>query len=139
MNHCCATEWLQTTKHNFYLLSDVLIRPKQRLFGQIKSRYFVYLRWLFVQLNENALSRAQVGGFNNAVEEAIGNRRKGSGTPGIVHRRAGLGYIGDAVLQLNEHVRTVVHAQSIAGAQILIDPHPHERHGIAAVPGALLT
>ena len=36
-------------------------------------------------------------------------------------------HIGDAVFELHEHVGTVVEAQAIARAQVLVDPHPHNR------------
>ena len=45
----------------------------------------------------------------------------------VVERHAELGDVGDAVLELREHVGAVVDAQPVAGAQVLIDPHPHRR------------
>ena len=44
----------------------------------------------------------------------------------VVQRPAVLGDVGDAVLELHEHVGAVVDAQPVAGAQVLIDPHPHD-------------
>ena len=47
---------------------------------------------------------------------------------GIVERLAGLGDVGDPVLELHEHVGTVVDAETVAGAQVLVDPHAHGGH-----------
>ena len=47
--------------------------------------------------------------------------------PGSLSDRAVLGHVGDAVLELHEHVRAVVDAQPVAGAQVLVDPHAHGR------------
>ena len=49
--------------------------------------------------------------------------------PGSFSGRAGLGDVGDAVLELGEHVVAVVDAQTVAGAQVLIDPDAHGGHG----------
>ena len=43
----------------------------------------------------------------------------------VVERVAVLGHVGDAVLELHEHVGAVVDAQAVAGAEVLVDPHPH--------------
>ncbi len=43
----------------------------------------------------------------------------------IVEHLAALGDVGDAVLELHEHVGTVVDAQPVTGAQVLVDPHTH--------------
>ena len=50
-----------------------------------------------------------------------------AGAARIVEWHAELGDVGDAVLELGEHVGAVVDAQPVAGAQVLIDPHPHRR------------
>src|SRR5262249_55183435 len=44
---------------------------------------------------------------------------------GVVERPTGLGDVGDPVLELGEHVRAVVDAQAVAGAEVLIDPDTH--------------
>src|SRR5690606_5753582 len=44
---------------------------------------------------------------------------------GVVQGPAALGHVGDAVLELDEHVGAVVEAQAVTGAQVLVDPHPH--------------
>ena len=59
--------------------------------------------------------------------------------PGSLSGYAALGDVGDAVLELHEHVGAVVDAQAVARAQVLIDPHPHAirryRHA-RRVPGS---
>ena len=45
--------------------------------------------------------------------------------PGSFERVTALGDVGDAVLELDEHVVAVVDAQPVAGAQVLVDPHAH--------------
>ncbi len=53
------------------------------------------------------------------------NPRKAAGSTGVVQRRAGLCDIGNAVLELHEHIGTVIDAQTVTGAQVLVDPHVH--------------
>ena len=57
-----------------------------------------------------------------------GTRASEPEPPGIVQRAARLGDVGDAVLELGEHVVAVVDAQAVAGAQVLVDPHAHGGH-----------
>ena len=64
--------------------------------------------------------------------------RQAARAAGIVQRRAVLGHVGDAVLELHEDVGAVVEAEPVAGAQVLIDPHPHDAvHVPVGVPGGL--
>ena len=58
----------------------------------------------------------------------LGTLGEAPGAARIVEQLADLGHVGDAVLELDEHVRAVIEAQAVAGAQVLVDPHPHERH-----------
>jgi oligopeptidase B len=44
----------------------------------------------------------------------------------IVEDVVALDHVSDPVLQLGEHVGTMVDAQSVAGAQVLVDPYPHD-------------
>jgi hypothetical protein len=53
------------------------------------------------------------------------DRRQTAGPTRVVECHPVLGDVRDAVLQLHEHVVAVVDAQPVAGAQILVDPHPH--------------
>ena len=43
----------------------------------------------------------------------------------IVEHLARLGHVGDAVLELDEDVGAMVEAETVAGAQVLVDPHAH--------------
>ena len=52
-------------------------------------------------------------------------RGRGTGAAGVVERGPGLLDVGDAVLELGEDVGTVVDAQPVAGAEVLVDPDPH--------------
>ena len=55
--------------------------------------------------------------------------------PGSFSGRPRLGHVGDAVLELDEHVGAVVDAQAVAGAQVLVDPDAHgARHRSGRAP-----
>ncbi len=60
--------------------------------------------------------------------------RQAARPTGIVEHLAALGDIRDAVLELHEHVGTVVDAQTVTGAQVLVDP---DTHGAETVPLAV--
>ena len=47
--------------------------------------------------------------------------------PGSLSGQSGLPDVGDSVLELQEDVRAVVDAESVARAQVLVDPDAH-RH-----------
>ena len=57
--------------------------------------------------------------------EAEGDDRETAGTAGIVEHHALLLDVRDAVLEQREDFGSVVGAQAVARAQVLIDPHPH--------------
>jgi hypothetical protein len=78
-----------------------------------------------VELDEDALAGAGLGGVDGGLDVAHGDPGEGSGAPGVVERRAGLADVGDPVLELGEDVRTVVDAQPVARAEVLIDPDTH--------------
>ena len=42
---------------------------------------------------------------------------------------AGLGDVGDPVLELHEDVGAVIDAQSVPRAEVLVDPHAHDEQG----------
>ena len=48
-----------------------------------------------------------------------------SRSTGVVEDLATFDDVGDAVLELHEDVRAVIDAESITGAQVLVDPHSH--------------
>ena len=80
-----------------------------------------------VDLDEDALPRAGLGGVDDLLHPAHRHPRQRAGAAGVVERPAALVHVGDAVLELEEHVGAVVDAQAVAGAQVLVDPHPHGR------------
>jgi oligopeptidase B len=79
-----------------------------------------------IELDEDALAGAGEGGIDNGLVVALAHKGEAAGTTGIVQGDAVLGNVGNAVLKLDEHVGAVVEAQPIAGAQVLVDPHPHD-------------
>ena len=48
------------------------------------------------------------------------------GPTGVVLGSAVRRDVGDPVVEEHEHLGAVVDAQPVTGAEILIDPHPHE-------------
>ncbi len=78
-----------------------------------------------VELDEDALAGAGLGGVDGGLDVAHGDPGEGSGAAGVVERGAGLGDVGDPVLELGEDVGTVVDAQPVARAEVLVDPDTH--------------
>ena len=78
-----------------------------------------------IELDEDALTRTNFGGLHDREMIALFDSRETSRTAGIVQRNATLGHVGNSVFQLHEHVRAVVDAQAVTGAQVLVDPHAH--------------
>jgi oligopeptidase B len=56
---------------------------------------------------------------------AFAHPRQAARSAGIVEHLAALDDIGDAVLELHEHVGAVIDTQAVTGAEVLIDPHTH--------------
>ena len=80
-----------------------------------------------VDLDEDALAGAGLGGVDHLLHHgAAGTRASEPDPPGSFSGAARFRDVGDAVLELGEHVVAVVDAQAVAGAQVLVDPHPHE-------------
>jgi len=52
-------------------------------------------------------------------------RPMAAGPTRIVEHLACLGHVGDAVLQLDEDVGAMIEAKTVAGAEVLVDPHAH--------------
>ena len=77
-------------------------------------------------VDEDAFARAIQCGVDHRLLVARVDSRQAATAAGIVEHPLALGHVGDAVLQLHEHVGAVIDAQSVAGAQVLVDPHPHE-------------
>src|SRR4051794_4312285 len=73
-----------------------------------------------VELEEDALARAVVGGDDDCglvAREDIGDAL---GTAGVVlHATIGVDDVGDAVLEEDEHLGAVIRAETVAGAEVL--------------------
>ncbi len=78
-----------------------------------------------VDLDEDALSGAALGSVDGVLHASNGDTGQGSGSAGIVEGTGPLVHVGDAVLELHEHVGAVIDAQAIPGAEVLVDPDAH--------------
>jgi hypothetical protein len=78
-----------------------------------------------VELDEDALAGAGLGGVDRRLDMTNGDPRERTGAAGIVERGAGLADVGDPVLELGEDVGAVVDAQPVARAEVLVDPDTH--------------
>jgi hypothetical protein len=78
-----------------------------------------------VELDEDALSGAGLGGVDRGLDAADGDASEGAGTTGVVEREPGLRDVGDPVLELGEDVGAVVDAQPVARTEVLVDPDAH--------------
>ena len=79
-----------------------------------------------IGFDEDALPGQSSGGVDHAggggaAAPTPGCRRRPGRCPGTPFSR----HVGDAVLELDEHVGAVVEAQAVARAEVLVDPHPH--------------
>lgn len=77
-------------------------------------------------LDEDALAGAGQSSIDDGSLVAMIDFGKAPTTARIVEHDVTLGHVGDPVLQLDEYVGAVVDTQSVASAQVLIDPHPHD-------------
>ena len=77
-------------------------------------------------LDEDALAWARQRSIDHGLEVATRNERKAATSPGVVEGEAVLRDVGNAVLELDKYVGAVIEAESITGAQVLIDPHSHD-------------
>jgi oligopeptidase B len=78
-----------------------------------------------VDLDEDALTRAELCGMDRVSDVALAHPRQAPRSAGIVEHLAAFDDIGDAVLELHEHVGAVIDTQAVTGAEVLIDPHTH--------------
>jgi hypothetical protein len=78
-----------------------------------------------VELDEDALAGAGLGGVDGGLDVANGDAGEGTGPAGVVERGAGVGDVGDPVLELGEDVGAVVDAQPVARTEVLVDPDTH--------------
>ncbi len=79
-----------------------------------------------VDLDEDALTRARVGGVDHRIDVAAGHPGEAAGAAGVVERAATLGDVRDPVLELDEDVGAVVDTDPVARTEVLIDPHAHD-------------
>jgi hypothetical protein len=81
-----------------------------------------------VDLDEDALTGAGLGGVDRALDVSTGHAGEGAGATRVVQRGSRLGDVGDPVLELGEDVGAVVDAQPVTGAEVLVDPDAHGGH-----------
>ena len=79
-----------------------------------------------LHVDEDALTRAGQRGMDDSLLVAGIDPGQTATAAGIVEHEVGLGHVGDSVLQLHEDIGAMIDTQSIARAQVLIDPHPHD-------------
>ena len=84
-------------------------------------------------VDEDALAGAVERGVDHGLLVARVDSRQAVAATRIVEDVVPFSDVGDAVFQLDEDIGTVVEAQPISGAQVLIDPHPHEEADTTAV------
>jgi oligopeptidase B len=77
-------------------------------------------------VDENALAGAGQSSVDHGLLAARLNVGQAAGPTGVVEHELVLSDVGNPVLQLHEHVGAMVETQTVAGAQVLIDPHPHD-------------
>lgn len=78
-----------------------------------------------IHLDEDALPRTYIGGLHHLLFETRRDIGQRSRSAGIVEHVSLNCDIGNAVFELHEHFRAVIHTETITCAQILIDPHSH--------------
>lgn len=79
-----------------------------------------------VDLDEDALAGAHLGGVDDGTDVAVGDASEAARAAGVVAGPAGLGDVGDAVLELDEDVVAVVDTDPVSGTEVLVDPHAHD-------------
>jgi hypothetical protein len=78
-----------------------------------------------VELDEDALAGAGLGGVDGGLDVTSGNGSERAGAAGVVEGEAALGDVSDPVLELGEDVGAMVDAQPVARTEVLIDPDAH--------------
>ena len=76
-------------------------------------------------VDEDALTGARQCSMDDGLLVAWLDRGQAATAARIVEHEFGLGHVGDAILELHEDIGAVVDTEPVAGAQVLIDPHPH--------------
>jgi hypothetical protein len=76
-------------------------------------------------LDEDALSGAFFGGLDNALELTVGEVGETCGATRVGENLVTLSDVGKAIVEQREHVGCDLLAESVARAEILIDPDLH--------------
>src|SRR5205085_10130741 len=101
-----------------------------------------------VDLDEDALARALLGRLDHGVIHAVRHRGQALGPTRVAEDLVAFLHVGEPVVQQGEHGGGDLLAETVAGAQILIDPDLHDSFsGLAlravcscvAVAGAIST
>jgi hypothetical protein len=90
-----------------------------------------------VGLDEDALSGAVLGSMDDVALEGLGDIGHAARLAGVIADPRPLADVGDPVLEQHEHLRAMVDAQAVTGAQVLIDPDPETRHGSSLSAGGI--
>jgi oligopeptidase B len=85
-----------------------------------------------LDVDEDALAGAGQGGMNDSLLIASGNLGKALTATRIIEHVAPFDDVGDPIFQLGEDVGTMVDTQSVARAQVLIYPYPHDVADVTA-------
>ena len=80
-----------------------------------------------MDLDEDALSGTHLGGHDDFVAELrqlIGDGDQAVPLPGVVAEPFAVVDVADPVLEDHEHLRAMIDTETVAGAEILVDPDP---------------
>jgi hypothetical protein len=83
-------------------------------------------------VDEDAFAGAGQGGMNDGLLIASGDLGKALTATRIIEHVVPLDDVGDPIFQLCENIGTMVDTQSVARAQVLIDPYPHDVADVTA-------
>jgi hypothetical protein len=90
---------------------------------------YVLASTCFLRFNEDALAWALLGRLDNGIHLIIGEVREAFGALRVAFRGGEdlltLAHVGESVVKEDEHVGGDFFADSISGAEILIDPDLH--------------
>jgi oligopeptidase B len=92
-----------------------------------------------LDVDEDALPRARQGGVDDGLLVASGDFGKALPAAGIIEHILALDHVRDPIFQLGEDVGTMINAEPVARAQVLIDPYPHDAADVTAQRCAITT
>ena len=78
------------------------------------------------EFDEDAFTGACERGVDHTLLRTIIDNCEAVGATGIVQRPTVSRHVRNTVLQLHEHVWAMVDTQAVTGAEVLVDPHPHD-------------